>query len=197
MPEGGFFFDPKVKTERDLHVWLGRAIPALSTSQRKHFLSNLYPSQFDGPLGYVDQDSHQIALSGNGIFSCNFLAVSEVFKEQSYACTYPPFRTYQSVSYHPADAFAVAPGMHTQDLSYTPDDPAAAPLVPQAQDTLQSLIESFAENGAPVPDGNGSTQFPAGVRTGWWSLLETMMPSSIRLLARRGVNGGVRHTSTE
>lgn len=58
------------------------------------------------------------------------------------------------------DQFDVTPGLHTQDLGYTFYDPAGAPFVPAAQETLQNAITSFVVRGIPALDHTGTQTFP-------------------------------------
>lgn len=86
--EGGFFFDPDVKTEQDFRAWLERSHAGLNTAQIDHLANELYPAQFDGSLGYVDEDTRQGALWGEAVIDCTFTIVNEVFGMDSYSCEY-------------------------------------------------------------------------------------------------------------
>ena len=56
------------------------------------------------------------------------------------------------------DEFSVTPGVHTQDLDYTFNNPAAPAFYPKAQEVLQRLIIDFAIDGVPRVQVNGSAQ---------------------------------------
>lgn len=84
--EGAFFFDPNVTTEGEFRDVVDVALPGFSDSQASALLNNIYPPQFDGSMGYVDQSSRQIALWGDGLFHCNFNAAHKAFNGKSYAC---------------------------------------------------------------------------------------------------------------
>ncbi|CAM1505200.1 Fc.00g108370.m01.CDS01 [Cosmosporella sp. VM-42] len=142
--EGGFFFDANVETEDEFHAWLQRSIPGLTDSEREELENNIYPANFDLGLGYVDQGSRQMALWGEAVIDCNFLAINEAFEGNSYA--------YE---------FNVAPGLHIQDLTYTFNNPTSPAFKPKAQDILQTAITSFVINGTPVSKaGSCPEQFP-------------------------------------
>ncbi|KAH8201795.1 hypothetical protein TruAng_004059 [Truncatella angustata] len=84
--EGGFFFDPNVRTEADFQSWLFRSIPGLNNSQVDHLMRSLYPAAFDGSFGYIDQGTRQMSLWGEAVFDCNFLYMNKAKGGSSYAC---------------------------------------------------------------------------------------------------------------
>ncbi|KAF4966556.1 hypothetical protein FSARC_5798 [Fusarium sarcochroum] len=135
--EGGFFFDIDAKEDEDFIPWLQRSILGLSKSEQEYLANELYPPQFDGRLGYTDQNSRQMALWGEAVIDCSFFAINEVLKGESYA--------YR---------FDVTPGLHIQDLKYTFNDPQSPAFKPVAQDILQTALTSFVVNGVPqIKDG--------------------------------------------
>ncbi|TQV99795.1 acetylcholinesterase [Cordyceps javanica] len=143
--EGGFFFDPAAKTDDAVRKVIATTMPGMSASQLDELSNQIYPSLFDGSQGYIDQSSRQITINGDAYFYCNFLAVNEASNGAAHA--------YE---------FAVTPGVHTQDLAYTFDDPYSPPALAQARETLVSAITSFAVYGRPdlVVDGN-KMHFPS------------------------------------
>lgn len=84
--EGGFFYDPKVTTEDEFRAWIPRSLAGLSSSDVEHLARDLYPPQFDGSLGYVDQETRQMALFGEAIIECSFLLANKALNGKSYAC---------------------------------------------------------------------------------------------------------------
>ncbi|KAJ6782487.1 hypothetical protein PWT90_05290 [Aphanocladium album] len=142
--EGGFFFDPTAKTDDAVRNVITNAIPNINATKMDELTKEIYPPIFDGSHGYIDNQSRQISINGDSYFYCNFLAVNEATKGATHA--------YE---------FAVSPGVHTQDLAYTFDDPYSPPARTQARETLVSAIISFAVYGRPdlIVDGN-SKHFP-------------------------------------
>ncbi|KAI8724080.1 Carboxylic ester hydrolase [Fusarium sp. LHS14.1] len=140
--EGAFFFDPGVEDDEEFVSWLERSMPGLSKSQQGYLAKELYPPQFDGSLGYTGQASRQMALWGEAVVDCTFLAINEVLKGKSYA--------YR---------FDVTPGLHFQDLKYTFNDPQSPANRPIAQDILQTALTSFVMNGVPQLKGACTDKF--------------------------------------
>lgn len=136
------------------------------------YLANeLYPTQFDGSLGYVDEDTRQGALWGEAVIDCAFAITNKVFGGHTYSCeswTYiyiyiwsRPIRNQKGKHIIFADEFAVTPGIHTQDLSYTFSERNSTMPYPKAQNALQQAIASFAMTGTPTFNDNGKTRtFP-------------------------------------
>ncbi|KAF4462512.1 alpha beta-hydrolase [Fusarium albosuccineum] len=137
--EGGFFFDPSVKTDADFDEWLKRSLPGLDEEQRRELAEKVYPPVYDGSLGYVDMNTRQMAVWGESAYDCTFNAISQATKDKSYA--------YE---------FGVSPGFHIQDLSYTFGTPATA--MRPSQKALQLAIASFVLKGVPVLEGGN--EFP-------------------------------------
>ncbi|KAF5021002.1 hypothetical protein F66182_6933 [Fusarium sp. NRRL 66182] len=132
--EGGFFFDPNVKTDGDFHAWLKRSFPGLDGEQRGELADKIYPPVYDGSLGYVDLNTRQMKVWGESAIDCSFNAISQATKDKSYA--------YE---------FGVSPGFHIQDLSYTFGTPATA--MRPSQKSLQLAIASFVLKGVPILEG--------------------------------------------
>ncbi|EXK79032.1 hypothetical protein FOQG_16325 [Fusarium oxysporum f. sp. raphani 54005] len=137
--EGGFFFDPNVKTDGDFDEWLKRSLPGLDGEQRGELAEKVYPPVYDGSLGYVDMNTRQMRVWGESAIDCAFNAISQATKDKSYA--------YE---------FGVSPGFHIQDLSYTFGTPATA--MRPSQRSLQLAIASFVLKGVPVLEGG--KEFP-------------------------------------
>ena len=158
--EGGFFYNPSVRTEADLRGWLQATAPGLSPAQQDYALRRLYPPVFDGSLGYVDQATRQIVLIGDAFFDCNTFFLHDAFGAKGYGCKFfsLPDRNpllLLSLANNCADEFAVTPGLHGQDLAYTFNNPTSPAFVPAAQDALQQAIVSFTIDGVPKIDGIG------------------------------------------
>jgi carboxylesterase type B len=171
--EGGFFFDPSVKTEADFNTWLSNSISGLPSSATEILTKTLYPPVFDGSFGYTDQDTRQMALWGEGYIDCNFLLASQVLSEgHTYACKYEQlfliardalsslFGSETEINcYSTIDEFSVTPGVHTQDLGYTFNDPTTPPASLSAQKSLQEAVVSFTIHG--IPTFNSKSSWPA------------------------------------
>ncbi|VUC31343.1 unnamed protein product [Clonostachys rosea] len=140
--EGGFFFDPTIKTKEQFDSWIQNSLAGFTKNDREHLAKNLYP--FNAFLGDVVQGSRQRAIWGESVIDCTFLTAHQAFGGNSYA-------------YY----FDVSPGFHIQDLKYTFNDPTSPAPRPIAQDILQRAIASFTINGEPVTKSNGTYEaFP-------------------------------------
>lgn len=163
--EGGFFFDPLAKAEDDIRVVINNSMPNMTTSQIEELTGKVYPPQFDGYQGYVDQDSRQMVMLGDAFFYCNFLALNQAANGTSHACrlqSRPEIFQERVTNNLTIDEFAVTPGVHTQDLAYTFDDPYSPPVLRRAKETLVSAITSFAVYGRPDLIDNGEVKhFPS------------------------------------
>ncbi|KAF4447925.1 carboxylesterase family protein [Fusarium austroafricanum] len=137
--EGGFFFDPNVKTDGDFDEWLKRSLPGLDRERRGELVEKVYPPVYDGSLGYVDMNTRQMRVWGESAIDCSFNAISQATKDKSYA--------YE---------FGVSPGFHIQDLSYTFGTTATA--MRPSQKSLQLAIASFVLKGVPILEGG--KEFP-------------------------------------
>ncbi|KAF4345642.1 carboxylesterase family [Fusarium beomiforme] len=123
------------------HFDKSRSIPALPKVEQEYLANRLYPPRFDGELGCIDQGSRQMALWGEVVIDCNFLGINKVKKGKSYA--YP---------------LSATPGLHTQDLNYTFNDPQGPASKLVAQGILQAALTSFVVNGIPE-DGRSIYKF--------------------------------------
>ncbi|KXX81416.1 Cholinesterase [Madurella mycetomatis] len=140
--EGGFFFDPMVKTEGDFEQWLRWSVTGLGDKEVRELMEVVYPPVFDGSYGYTGQGSRQMALWGEGILDCNFVWTGEAMGGEVFAYEFG------------------SPGLHTQDLKYTFNDPANPAFHKNMQDILQIAIASFVVNGKPVLKGGGAPTWP-------------------------------------
>ncbi|OAA78168.1 hypothetical protein LEL_04991 [Akanthomyces lecanii RCEF 1005] len=120
--EGGFFLDPTAKTDEAVRSVIATAMPNMTTSQLDELAHEMYTSVFDGSQGYADQGSRQMSINGDTYFYCNSLAVNEAYNGAAHA--------YE---------FAVTPGVHTQDIACTFDDPYSPSALAWARKTLSSL----------------------------------------------------------
>ncbi|ETS81520.1 hypothetical protein PFICI_06522 [Pestalotiopsis fici W106-1] len=164
--EGGFFYDPTVRTEDEFRAWLDRSIIGLDQAQTDYLSATLYPPNFDGSLGYVDQATRQMALWEEAVILCHFQSLNQAVGGNSYA--------YE---------FGIPPGFHTQDLKYTFNDPTSPVPFPQAQDLIQRSIATFVKIGIPVLDSKEQT-YPV-----WGSNHSTLKVAEIGAqVGRSGIN---------
>ncbi|KAM0227358.1 hypothetical protein ACHAPO_011605 [Fusarium lateritium] len=141
--EGALFFDVENMEDNDFVPWIQKSIPGLTMSEHVYLANELYPPIFDGSLGYTNQGSRQMALWGEAVIDCNFVGISKVMNGQGYA--------YR---------FNVTPGLHTQDLKYTFNDPQSPAFEPVAQDVLQTVLTSFTVGGVPKLRSTDKMKFP-------------------------------------
>lgn len=86
--EGGFFYDPAVRTEEDFRHWLEKSISGLEQTQRGYLTESIYPPTFDGSLGYVDQATRQMVLWGEAVIICHFWSLNQALDGIGYACEF-------------------------------------------------------------------------------------------------------------
>lgn len=84
--EGAFFFDPTVETDDEFGAWLERSLPGLDEERKSYIMDSLYPSVFDGSLGYVDQSTRGMKLQAEAVIDCNFHFAGRAKSEDGYAC---------------------------------------------------------------------------------------------------------------
>ncbi|RGP80577.1 carboxylesterase family [Fusarium longipes] len=142
--EGALFFDVKNMDDKYFISWMQHSVPGLSASEHEYLSNELYPPIFDGSVGYTDQASRQMAFWGEAVIDCNMVGISKVVKGEGYA--------YR---------FNVTPGLHTQDLKYTFNDPQSPAFKPIAQDILQTALTSFTVAGIPKVKGEDLMDFPS------------------------------------
>ncbi|KAL6790825.1 alpha/beta-hydrolase [Trichoderma sp. SZMC 28012] len=141
MFEGAFFFDPNITTDAEFKTWTNRSFAGLTSKDVDTLVTSLYPPQFDGSLGYVDQDTRQMKLWSEAVIDCNYYWIGQAVQKTGYA--------YE---------FGVSPGFHIQDLQYTFNDPSTPAPWPKAQDALQEAIITFVQGG--VPEFSNHKAFP-------------------------------------
>ncbi|KAG8352452.1 hypothetical protein FVEN_g9511 [Fusarium venenatum] len=141
--EGALFFDVENMEDDDFVPWIQKSIPGLTMLEQGYLANELYPPIFDGSLGYTNQGSRQMALWGEAVIDCNFVGISKVMNGRGYA--------YR---------FNVTPGLHTQDLKYTFNDPQSPAFEPVAQDILQTVLTSFTMSGSPKLRNKYTMEFP-------------------------------------
>ena len=86
--EGAFFFDPAVETEEDFREWLDVSIPGLEDGQFSELANEIYPSVYDGSVGYLDTNTRQMSVWGEAAVDCAFYAITKATNMVSYACMY-------------------------------------------------------------------------------------------------------------
>ncbi|RGP69680.1 carboxylesterase family [Fusarium sporotrichioides] len=126
----------------DFIPWIQNSVPGLTMSELRHLAHELYPPIFDGGLGYTNQGSRQMALWSEAVIDCNMVGISKIMNGHSYA-------------------FHITPGLHTQDLKYTFNDPQSPVFQPVAQDVLQTVLTSFTVSGFPELSSRYAIDFPS------------------------------------
>lgn len=84
--EGGFFFDPNVTTDAEFKTWIDQSLAGLTPKDIDYLANTLYPPRFDGSLGYIDQDTRQMALWGEAVIDCNWYWIGRGVQNTGYAC---------------------------------------------------------------------------------------------------------------
>jgi carboxylesterase type B len=153
--EGLLFTNPNSVNASTFEANVHSFLPGLSQADLNYINSALYPGVFNGSAGYTNDVARQAAAIVDNAILCNAYALA---KYTSGA------RLYE---------FAVSPGVHGTDISYTfyngPANPpqssrrikrqgAAVTSYDLAAISLQDWIESFIETG--VPTSSNGLNFP-------------------------------------
>lgn len=117
-----------------------------------HIANELYPSVFDGSMGYEDQTGRAALTMGEGTFLCNAFALNSAYGS------------------HSSYLFNVFPGLHAQDNEYTFYNPCVAyPGLPvltmwevnrTVAHVMQDYVTSFAAHGVPESREDGLAALP-------------------------------------
>lgn len=117
-----------------------------------HIANELYPSVFDGSMGYEDQTGRAALTMGEGTFLCNAFALNSAYGS------------------HSSYLFNVFPGLHAQDNEYTFHNPGVAyPGLPvltvwevnrTVAHVMQDYVTSFAAHGVPESREDGLAVLP-------------------------------------
>lgn len=97
MFEGAFFFDPNVTTNAEFKTWANRSFAGLSSKDVDELVNTLYPPQFDGSLGYVDQDTRQMKLFSEAAIDCHYYWIGHAVQNSGYACECPTTQCFLTV----------------------------------------------------------------------------------------------------
>jgi hypothetical protein len=151
--EGLLFASPFIMNEQDYEGWLTSLLPNISSQALSTIKNDLYPPNFNGSYGYVDQLGRVTATYADAFIVCNTFYLNSAYANRSFA--------YE---------FSVPPAVHAQDLNYTffaPGPPGSSiPAFPPggggvnaslAMD-MQTYFTAFSALGSPnIP---GLSAFP-------------------------------------
>ncbi|KAJ5037689.1 Alpha/Beta hydrolase protein [Bipolaris maydis] len=140
--EGLLFASPFIKNDSQFHSNIALLFPQAPGSALSVIEQTLYPANFDGSFGYVNQLSRIARVVADATITCNNYLISKLFEplKDSFA--------YQ---------FSVPPAWHANDLEYTfmdPSNPGAGLNVTLAI-IMQRYFASFATSGSPNPVSGG------------------------------------------
>ncbi|RDL41634.1 uncharacterized protein BP5553_01613 [Venustampulla echinocandica] len=139
--EGGLFQSPYVTNLSTLTDLIKVIIPRVSPGALSEITDGLYPPVFGGFRGYKTWGELQAQLTADAALVCGTTSISRAFGNQTYA--------YE---------FAIAPGIHGQDMAYTFATGPDPSIDYNVAKSLQQYITSFVDNGTPV--AIGSPAFP-------------------------------------
>lgn len=143
----GLLFTAPITNDAQYLDFIRNNFPTADEDVISHIANDLYPSVFDGSMGYEDHVGRAALTMGEGIFVCNAFALNNAYGS------------------HPSYLFNVFPGLHAQDVEHTFYNPGVAfpglPLLTMWGDNqtvayvMQDYFTSFAAQGVPESQEDG------------------------------------------
>lgn len=133
--EGLSFTPTNLTSDSEYNVFLRNYFPSADTDVLSYIAGTLYPPVFNTSLYGTNRARAGLTL-GDVIIDCNNVALSRAYGNQTYGYL-----------------FAVAPGYHSQDYSYTyynAGSLSAAGINSTVAYALQDYIASFVTHGKPL-----------------------------------------------
>jgi carboxylesterase type B len=139
--EGLLFINPTVQTKEAFDQLVVGLAPNFSPKEITTVTEQLYPPEFNGSFGYVDEITRQAVMLADLIVTCNNVYLSNAFDNQTYAYL-----------------FAVAQAFHGQDVPYTyynGVDRIQGNIGPQSIDVnvayaMQEILTTFSSTSQPT-----------------------------------------------
>lgn len=148
----GLLFTAPVTSDAQYLDFIRASFPTAGEDAISHIANELYPSVFDGSMGYKDQVGRAALTAGEGTFVCNAFALNSAYGS------------------HSSYLFNVFPGLHAQDVEHTFYNPGVAypglPLLTMWGDNetvayvMQDYFTSFAAHGMPESREDGLAAVP-------------------------------------
>jgi carboxylesterase type B len=145
--EGIAFIPPYASNDESLSAFLRERYPAIQQSVLDYILQDLYPPVLESSdnLPYSNNLTRTAAIVSDASFVCHTNTVAKAFNNGTYNYL-----------------FAVPPGIHAQDLSYTfwdrTSDLNSTTFAPDVAMLMHSYITNFVKFG--TPNGAGLPLFP-------------------------------------
>lgn len=146
--EGILFASPFVRNDSEFISYITTIFPEISAAALYNLTQDLYPSDWSGTQGYVDQLGRITQFVADYFILCNTYFLTT---------TSPPSATLSYV-------FSVPPAWHSGDLSYTfmdPDQPGGTNVT--LARLFQQYLTSFAATGYPTPSTKILSKTSSGV----------------------------------
>lgn len=132
--------------------------PIFSSQEIAAITVQLYPPEFNGSFGYVDEITRQAAILADLIVTCNNVYLSNAFDNRTYAYL-----------------FAVPQAFHGQDVPYTyynGIDQVQGNIGPQTiavnvAHAMQEILTTFAATGRPT--------YGTGMTIAQWGMTSNML----------------------
>lgn len=133
--EGALFASPFVKDNAGFSSYVAALFPGISSSAMLSITDTLYPNDFSGSQGYVDQQGRLAEIYGDATVVCNAYTLGRTYSEDS---------TF-------AYEFSVLPAWHSGDLPYNFWDRSlpATNINTTLAAIMQRYITNFAVAGSP------------------------------------------------
>lgn len=134
--EGLLFASPLIHNDSQFDSNIARLFPQAPRSALSAIEKTLYPANFDGSFGYVNQLGRIARVVADATITCNNYFINKLFEPLNDSFAYQ---------------FSEPPAWHSNDLGYTfmdPSNPGAGVNVTLAV-IMQRYFASFATSGSP------------------------------------------------
>ena len=135
---------PTVNSTATFEQFLTTTFPGISKTAKNYIEHTLYPAEFSGRYGYVDEFTRTKLILSDAGFTCNAYYLNRAYTNHTYA--------YK---------FAVLPAVHGMDVDYTFYTESSSTVTqPEVAKAMQTYIIGFVTKGKPVPSAPGLPEFP-------------------------------------
>ncbi|KAK9428007.1 alpha/beta-hydrolase [Lipomyces doorenjongii] len=143
--EGLIFSSPYVQNQTTFEAYIAGLYPEASPSIISYISETLYPPNFDGTYGYLNEVERTALFYSESQIICNSNFINRAFRNETYSYL-----------------FNVSGGLHGQDVSYTfYDGPGVDSYGLPINSTVAAILQAYEVNFAlhGNPNGPGSPQF--------------------------------------
>ncbi|KAI9044128.1 putative carboxylesterase [Aspergillus affinis] len=124
--EGKMFASPSIHTDKEFTSLIASIFPSISPNALSVISDELYPHDFSGKHGYIDQTGRVASTIQDSLIICNAYFLGEAFRRNNASFKYE---------------FSVPPALHADDLAYTFYAPGTSSSDVNA--TLAGIMQSY------------------------------------------------------